>query len=153
MVFVDVDVHGISVAKEVVQVAQDFLIGSHEEHSQVVVLSVLEGMHWQVVRESLVRDEVAYLAVAVAGDVLDGGKAVGALVESSQRHHGEHLVDCPRVGQRLEQREVAEVFLGQHLCHRAQFLRGVLHVAHEHVHLARHAPEEFLHHSAGAQVE
>ena len=153
MVFVDVDVHGVSVAEEVVQVAQDFLIGSHEKDAQIVVLAVLEFVHWQGVCHALRRDEVGDFAVAVAGDVLYRRAAVGLFVEPLQRHHREHLVDGPGVGQRLEEREVAEVFLGQHPCHRGEFVGGMLHVAHDVVHVARHAPEEFLHQCACAQVD
>ena len=95
MIFIDIDVHSISVAKQVVKVAQNLLIGTHEENTQVVVLALLKSVHRQEMRESLVRDKVAYLTIAVASDILQGGETVGALVEATQRNHGEHLVDSP----------------------------------------------------------
>ena len=92
---IDIDVHSISVAKEVVQVAQNFLIGSHKEHSQIVMLALLELMHRQVVRETLIGNEITYLAIAVACDILDCSKFIGALSQPTQRYHREHLVDGP----------------------------------------------------------
>ena len=72
-------------------------------------------MHRKGGTRSVRSDEIGYFAVAVAGDVLDGAGAVGTLVETAQRYDGEHLVDGPAIGQRLEQGEVAEVFVGEHL--------------------------------------
>ena len=51
----------------------------------------------------MVGDEVGYLAVGVACDVLDGTCAVGAFVETRYRYDGEYLVDSPGVGQGLEE--------------------------------------------------
>ena len=95
MVFIDIDVHSVGVAKEVVHVAQNLLISTHEEHAQIVGFSFLECVHWQAVSDALGRDEVGNLAVAVAGDVLHCCTAGGLLVEALQWHHGEHLVDSP----------------------------------------------------------
>ena len=54
-------------------------------------------------------DELVDLAIGVAGDVGQHGLARGLLGEPVHRHDGEQLVDGPAVGQRLEDREVAEV--------------------------------------------
>ena len=39
-VVVEADVHGVGVAEQVVQVAEDFLVGADQEHAEVVRLAV-----------------------------------------------------------------------------------------------------------------
>ena len=63
-------VYGVGVAEEVVQVAQYLLIGSHEEHSEVVGLVLAQRVYRQHVRYVAACHEVCNLSVAVAGDVL-----------------------------------------------------------------------------------
>ena len=95
--------HGVGVAEEVVHVAEDFLIGSGEEHSQIVGLALSHrGEHQEVGAASLHGYEVGYLSVGVACHVLQRGHACGLLVKARERHDGEELVDGPMVGQRLE---------------------------------------------------
>ena len=84
--------------------------------------------------------EVGYLAVRVACYVLQGGIACGALVEALYWHDGEHLVDGPRVGEALEQREIAEVLVGEQLVNLHQLLWDVLQVFGQRVDLVAHAP-------------
>ena len=99
------------------------------------------------------RDEVVDLAIGVAGNILYGSRAVGTFVEPADGHDGEQLVDRPRVGQRLEEREVAEVFVGQQLRNLAQLFGGMLHVRGDFAYLAGYRPEELFDLGPGAQVE
>ena len=97
--------HGVGVAEEVVQVAQYFLIRAHEEHTYIIMLLVGETMQ----RDGVLRrfgNEIGDFAVAVAGDVLKGGKVRWVFIKPLDRDDGEKLVDGPKVGQRLEQGEV-----------------------------------------------
>lgn len=91
--------HGIGVAEEVVHVAEYLLVGSYEEHAQVVRLALLERVHGQHMLYMSVAHEVGYLAVAVARYVLQRGVACGALGEPLYGHDGEELVYGPAVGQ------------------------------------------------------
>lgn len=118
--------HGVGVAEEVVQVAEDFLVGADQEDTNVVGVFGLEGMYRQRRRYALRRHEVVDLAVAVAGDVLDGAGVGGLLIEPLHGHYGKELVDGPGVWQRLEEGEVAEIFLGQHLVDLLQLFGRVL---------------------------
>ena len=83
------------VAKEVVHIAQDLLVGTYEEHTQIIGLVLLQRMDGQRVRVMAVGHEVHHLTVAVAGDILQRGITRRTLVESLDRHDGEHLVNGP----------------------------------------------------------
>jgi hypothetical protein len=56
--------------------------------------------------------EIADFSVRIARDVLQRGLAGGTLVEPLQGHDGEQLVYGPRVWKALEEREIAEIFVG-----------------------------------------
>lgn len=94
-VFVYADMHGISVAKEIVHVAENFLISAYKEDTDVVWLAGLEGVYGKCRRGAAGRYEIGDFTVAVAGDVLNGAGAGRFLVESGYRDYGENLVDCP----------------------------------------------------------
>ena len=104
-------------------------------------------------RRLSVGNEVGNLAVRVAGDVLQRSVARRAFVESLYGHDREELVDSPSVGQRLEEREVAEILVGKHLVQSAQFVGHVLHALSHAVHLAADAPVHALYLGACAQVD
>ena len=87
--------YGIRVAKEIMHITQDLLIGAYEEHTQIIGLILLQRMHRQRVGVVTVSNEIGYLAVRVAGDILDGSIAGGALIKSLNGHDGEELVDGP----------------------------------------------------------
>ena len=63
---------GVRVAEEVVQVAEDFLVGADQEHAEVVGLAV-EGVQRQRLLDVAAIDELIDLAVGVAGDVAEHG--------------------------------------------------------------------------------
>ena len=76
------DMYGIGIAEEVVHIAKNLLIGSHEEHSEIVRLVFLQGMHRQRMGVVTIGCEIGNLTVTVAGDVLDGGITCGTLVKA-----------------------------------------------------------------------
>jgi len=65
-------------------------------------------------------------AVGIAGDVLKCGRSFRFLIQPMDGDNGKYLVYGPRVGQGLEQREVAEILVGQQRRELAQLFRGVL---------------------------
>ena len=87
--------YGVGVAEEVMHVTQNLLIGTNKEHAEIIGLVLLECMNGQRVGIMTIRGEVGNLAIAVAGDVLNGGIAGGALVESLDGHDGKYLINGP----------------------------------------------------------
>ena len=145
--------YGVGVAEEVVHITEYLLVGSNEEYAEIVVFVLLDRVHRQHVCSLTVGDEVGYLAVAVAGDVLQRSVACWALVESLYGHDGEELVDSPSIGERLEYRYVAEVFVGKQLVQAAQLVGSVLQCLCHAVHLAANAPIHALYLGTCAQVD
>ena len=119
--------YGVCVAEQVVHVAEYLLICAHEEHAEVIRLARAQRVHGEVWRAALRSYEMGYLAVAVAGDVLNSTPGSGLLVKARNRYYGEHLVNRPAVRQRLEQGEVAEILFGQHTRNLAQLFGRMLH--------------------------
>ena len=95
MVVLHTDMNGSGVAKEVVHISKYLLIGSHEEHAKIIWFALAQGMNGQDMRVVAIGDEVGYLSVAVASDVLQRCTASGALVKPLDRHNREQLVDGP----------------------------------------------------------
>ena len=120
---VDADVDGVGVAEEVVQVAEDFLVGADEEGGEEIVVAVV-GVQFQDLLHVAAVDEAVDLAVGVAGDVGEDAAAGGLLVEAVDRHDREELVDGPAVGHGLEDRVVAEVGVGEHRLQAVRIRRG-----------------------------
>src|SRR6185369_17151851 len=106
---VETDVHRVRVAEQVVQVTEDFLIGAREENAEHVRFAVAELVQLETRVAALVADEAIDLAVGVAGDILQRAAARWLLIEPMNRHDRKELIDGPTVGQRLKEREVAEV--------------------------------------------
>ena len=127
---VEADVHGVRVAEQVVQVAEDLLVGADQEHAEVVRLAV-DGVQRQRPLDVAAVDELIDLAVRVAGDVAEHGVVRRRLVQPVDRHHREQLLDRPAVGHRLEQREVAEVGVRQRVVEALQILGHVVHLRDE----------------------
>ena len=123
-------VHGhedlVGVAEQVVQVAEDLLVRADEEDAEVVVLARAERVQLEHVLDVAPIDEVVDLAVGVAGDVGEHRAPRRLLVQPVDRQDREQLIDRPRVGQRLEHREVAEVGVGERLLEALELLGHVL---------------------------
>ena len=86
---------GSGVAKEIVHITKNLLIGSHEEHTEIIRFALAQGVNGQDMRVVAIGDEVGNLSVAVASDVLKRCTACGSLVEPLYRHNREELVDSP----------------------------------------------------------
>ena len=93
-------------------------------------------------------DEPIQLAVGVAGDVAEHGVFRRLLVQAVNRHHREELLDRPAVGNRLEQREVAEVGVRQLLVEVLQVFRHLGHRLDDALELGADCPEQVLRHAA-----
>ena len=91
----DGDMHGIGVAEKVVHVTENLLISTHQEHAQIVGVVFPQRVDGQEMRDVPVGDEVGYLSVGVASDVLQCGTACGTLVQPLYRNDGEELVNGP----------------------------------------------------------
>ncbi|CDF22978.1 unknown [Prevotella sp. CAG:617] len=117
------------------------------------MLTLTDGVQGQIVGQVGRIDIVRDFAVAVAGDVLQSGHARGPLVKALNGHDGEELVERPGVGQRLEEREVAEIFVGQQLVELAQLVGHVFLMMGQVVDVAQHAPKETLNLCPRTQVD
>ena len=80
------DVGSIGVAEEIVHVAQNLLVGTNEEYTEIIWLVLLQWMKRKNVADMSVGNEVGNLSVAVAGDVLQGSVAGRTLVQTLDRH-------------------------------------------------------------------
>ena len=101
-------------------------------------------MSGQIVCHILSRDKVSYLSIRVTSDVLQGCRTVGTFVQTLDRHNREYLVDSPRVRQRLEEREVTEIFIRQQFRQSAKFIGSMLQPACNLVHLTHNGPVKAL---------
>ena len=121
VVVIQRDVHGVRVAEQVVEVAENLLIRADQEHAEVIRLAV-ERVQRQRFLDVAAVDELVDLAVRVARDVANHGVLRRTLVQPVDRHDREQLVDRPAVRNRLEQREVAEIRVGERLVEVLQIL-------------------------------
>src|SRR5690606_37601698 len=84
-------INGVGVAKQVVHVAQDFLVGAiHEEAEQVRAVGVV-GRQRQGGLDAVVVHIEIHTAVGVAGNVLQHGAAAGGVVQMGQTQAPERL--------------------------------------------------------------
>ena len=94
--------HGVRVAEQVVQVAEDLLIRAGQKDADDVRIAVGEGVQLQALVRRPISDEALDLSVGVARDVLNRAAARRLLVEPVDRHYRKDLIDRPAVRQRLE---------------------------------------------------
>ena len=108
-------VHGVGVAEQVVQVAEDLLVRAGEEDAEDVVLAVAEldaARGWAAPScrrrsdRSCRPNRRSRPAGCRAASAPRASRWIGMI--------GKQLVDGPAVRQRLEEREVAEVAVDQH---------------------------------------
>ncbi len=134
---------GVGVAEQVVEVAEDLLVGADQEDAEVVGLAV-DGVQRQRALDVAAVDELVDLAVRVAGDVAEHRVVRRRRVQPVDRHHREQLLDRPAVRARLEQREVAEVGVGHRVVEALQILRHVVHLRDQLAQLDEDRPVEVL---------
>ena len=80
----------------------------------------------------------------IAGDVAQHGVMQWALVQAVDGHDREKLLDGPTVGNRLEDREIAEVGLGQEGVERVQLFGHLFGLPEQAADLVADGPEEVL---------
>ena len=100
---IDRNVHRIGVTEEIVHVAQNLLISTHQEDTYIILFALLKAMERNVVGLLIVVDIGGNLTITVARNVLQRSAHRGTLFESMNGHDGEELVECPVVGKRLEE--------------------------------------------------
>ena len=149
-VFVDGDVHRICVAQQVVQVAENFLVGADEECADVVLLAGVLVQFESFLHVAVV-DELVDLAVGVAGDISKDAAARRLFLQAMNRHDGEELLDRPRVGHRLEEGEVAEVGVGELGFEAFEVITDIVSFLEDLEDFPADAPEEFF--GEGAEFE
>src|ERR1039458_3240303 len=96
--------HGVGIAEEIVEVAQNLLIRAQQERAQVIVAAV-EGVELQGALDVAAVDEGVHLAIGITGDIAQHRRARGLLFQAVDRHDGEKLLDGPTV-RRSEERRV-----------------------------------------------
>ena len=131
----------IRVAEQIVQVAEDFLVGSDQKRRQVVGRSIVAVEEQRFANVAAV-DEPVDLPVRIAGHVGHHGMVQRLFVEPVNRHDREELLDGPTVGHRLEQREVAEVRFAEQRVEVLQFLGHVFRLLEQPGDLAADRPEK-----------
>ena len=90
------------------QVTKNFLVGTHQKESEVIVGPV-RRMQLQDVFDFAPIDKFINLAVRITGNVRQHRPTCGFLEQTVDGHNGEELVDSPGVRNRLKEREIAVV--------------------------------------------
>ena len=98
-------------------------------------------------------DELADLAVGIAGDVDQRAVVLGRLVQAVDRHDGEKLAQRPVIEQRLEDGEIAEELVAERILELLDFLRHRLGAGEKPHHALGDFPEERLDLRLGREVE
>ena len=135
------NVYGIRIAKEVVEVTENFLVCTDEVNCDKVRLVLLDRVERNGASHFATANEHVNLAIAIASHVLNRRLDRRLFVQTLDRHNREHLIHAPAVREALEKAEVAEVLFGKQTRKFAQFIRRMAQVASELVHLAGDAPE------------
>ena len=133
-------------------ISQNLLISSHQEHSHIIRFCFLQCMYRQIMSHVTGRDKVGNFAVRVAGYILQGSRTFRFLIQSLDRHDREYLVNRPRVGKRLEEREITEIFIGKQLRQSAEFIRRMLQTAGNLINLTCNRPIQTLDLCTGFQI-
>ena len=136
--------HGVGVTEQVVEVAEDLLVRADQEDAEVVVLLLDLRVKLEHVLDVAQIDERIDLAIRIARDVGEGRAPGRLFVEPVDRTDRKQLVHGPRIGHRLEHREVAEVGIAQRLLETLELLGDVRLAADEHQHLLAGRPEQVL---------
>ena len=136
--------HGVGVAEEVVEISEDFLVGTDEKHTDVVGRAgpAVEG---QDVTDIQRIDELVDLPVAVAGEVRQHAAALRFLVETMDGHDGEELAHRPVVWRGLEDRKVPVVGVRQFSFEARQVFGDAFGLSHEAEDLFETVEHESLH--------
>ena len=97
--------------------------------------------------------EIGNLSIRIASNILQSGRAFRFLVQTLDRHDGEYLVNCPRVGKRLEQGEVTEIFIRQQLGQAPEFIRRMFQATSYLVYFAGDGPIKAFNLGTSLQID
>ena len=86
---------GVRVSEQVVQVTKNLLVGTHEEHAQVIRLLAIQLVYRKMVREIARRDKIINLPVRITSNILNCCRFRWLLVQTGNRYDREYLVDRP----------------------------------------------------------
>ena len=125
--FIELNVHGIGVAEQVVQVAQDLLIRAHQKRARIVRLAV-ERVQRQGFLHVAAIDELVDFAVGIAGNIAENAMVRRLFVQPMNRHDGEQLLHRPTVRHALEQRKIAEIGVGEQCVQAFQLFREIIQI-------------------------
>ncbi len=103
--------HGIGIAKQVMKVTQDFLVGPDKEYPDIISVFLIDGVHRQIIGKISRGNEIVDFPVGVARYILQCGGSFRFFIQPLNGHDREYLVNGPGVGQGLEQREITEIFI------------------------------------------
>ena len=73
----------------------------------------MEFVEWESVFDVLEVDELADLAIAIAGDIDERAVAFGEFVESMDGHDWEELAERPVIEEALEDGEIADILIAE----------------------------------------
>src|SRR5258708_916636 len=135
--------HCIGIAKKIMQVAENFLVSANQESAQNVGV-IVEGMQQQRLFDVAAIDELIDLAVRITGNIADNAAARRHLVQPMNGHYREELFDGPTVRYALEQREIAEVSIGQHPIQNLEFFGEVFEFLRHTMDAPANRPVKFL---------
>lgn len=103
-------IHRIGITKQVVQIAENFLIRTDHENAQ---LGIRAFRHRQRGFQTFAIDVLINTAIRVTGNILQHRPAGRHPVESGQRQNRENLVNAPDIRHRLEYRKIDKQLVGQ----------------------------------------
>ena len=98
------------------------------------------------------RNKISNFTVRITGNILQSSRTFRFLIQSLDRHDREYLVDRPRVGKRLKEREVTEIFIGKQFRQSAEFIGRVLQTTGNLINLTRNRPIQTLNLCTGFQI-
>ena len=140
----DAHAHHIGIAKQVVQIAQRFLIGADQENAKIVIVPVQHFMQRKRIPNVMQVDELVDFSVAVAGDVRNDRIALGQFQQPVQRHDREQLIDRPAVRNGLEYGEIAIIDVCDGTFNILQIRRKMLQLLFLFCDLMDGVPEDFF---------
>ena len=144
--------HGIRITEQIMHISQNLLISTDQEHSHIVRFRFLQCMHRQIMSHVTGRNKISNLTVRVTSNILQSSRTFRFLIQSLDRHDREYLVNRPRVGKRLEEREITEIFIGKQLRQSAEFIRRMFQTAGNLINLTCNRPIQTLDLCTGFQI-
>ena len=142
----------VGIAEQIVQVSQNFLIGSCEKNTKGVAFSRLQRVHSQCVFGSTMgTDKGVDPPIRVTGNICKRCVTIGLFMQTVKGHNWKHLINGPGVGHRLKYRKIAEIFIGQFGFKIADIIRQKFQPGTEFFNFTANAPVNTFGHSPVSQ--